>query len=304
MMIVLEGPDGAGKTTLARLLAEVGGLTYVHHGPPTGPPFNAYQAALHQENVVIDRLFHGELVYGPALRGASQLDDIQVQYLELEAQKAGAVVVWCVCDPKVLLRRRLAFYQKHDAWDLSGRYQHVMGFSQLPRVLYDSSSEEPEEVARSVLILASHYLTTRYRGVGNPNAEVALVGERLSGQLPPPGDAAWTNGSVFTHMRPFDRSRSGRYLMECLWRWPSYHPSRFYLTNAYKDHLEEDDGEELVAELARIPQTVALGEQAAERLREVGRDPVVVPHPQYWSRFHHHDRSGYAQRLQEAMKLA
>jgi len=301
VLIILEGPDGAGKTTLAKLLAELGALTYVHHGPPSGPPFNQYQAALHQKDVVIDRLFHGELVYGPALRGGSQLDDVQVQYLELEAEAAGALMVWCTCSPKELVRRRLPFYQKHDAWDLVERYATVTAASQLPRVVYDSGNQQPEEVVKDVIVLAAQRRVTHYRGVGSPNAPVALVGERLSGSLPSPGDVAWSNGSVFTRMRPFDRSRSGRYLMECLWRWNNYHPSRFYLTNAYKDHLEVDDGEELVAELSNISRVVALGEVAATRLREVGRDPVVIPHPQYWSRFHHHDRSGYTKLLVEAM---
>ena len=79
-VIILEGPDGGGKTTLATWLKREHGFSYVHAGPPTEPAdmLAEYGAqlwkALHgRKNVVFDRLHLGELVYGPVLRDCDGL---------------------------------------------------------------------------------------------------------------------------------------------------------------------------------------------------------------------------------------
>jgi guanylate kinase len=88
LLIVLEGPDGSGKTTLASRLVFDFDLNYHHEGPP---PTNAlselagshrdlwpmtvlehYQDLLRRvqlKRTVFDRFALGERVYGPILRG-------------------------------------------------------------------------------------------------------------------------------------------------------------------------------------------------------------------------------------------
>lgn len=71
MMIVLEGGDKTGKTTLAKALVKVYGLRYLHFGPPGPNAMKEYTEALQaiKQPTVCDRFFVGELVYGPMLRG-------------------------------------------------------------------------------------------------------------------------------------------------------------------------------------------------------------------------------------------
>lgn len=86
-VIILEGPDGAGKTTLARALHDrLPGSTILHFGPPVdGDEVREFQDNLrkiHLESihsvVIVDRLFYSAIVYGLSLRDLSQEDRVQM----------------------------------------------------------------------------------------------------------------------------------------------------------------------------------------------------------------------------------
>lgn len=68
--IVLEGPDGAGKTTLAALLAASHGLSIEKNGPEPGMGakelLSTYLAQL-QPDTVVDRCGLSEVIYAQAL---------------------------------------------------------------------------------------------------------------------------------------------------------------------------------------------------------------------------------------------
>lgn len=77
-IIVLEGPDGCGKTTLARHLVQRYGAFYIH-GRVHKDCWKYHTAAVslaakksRDQLVVIDRNWLSECVYGPAFRGNSQ----------------------------------------------------------------------------------------------------------------------------------------------------------------------------------------------------------------------------------------
>lgn len=63
MKIILEGADGTGKTTLAKLLANKYGLDICHCTQHDPCDYNFYRQTLRKENVVWDRHTLGELVY-------------------------------------------------------------------------------------------------------------------------------------------------------------------------------------------------------------------------------------------------
>jgi hypothetical protein len=104
--MVLEGADGAGKTTLAGKLRDVAGAAYVHmtwrmHRTPE--QFFNYQMACtrlalhlaHEQPVVLDRWWPSEEVYGPHFRQSVENPD-SWRLLDHVAQRYGFTYVFCI----------------------------------------------------------------------------------------------------------------------------------------------------------------------------------------------------------------
>ena len=63
MKIVLEGCDGVGKTSVAKILAMKYGCDIVHMTGDDPKDYNFYNQSLRKENVIYDRNVIGERVY-------------------------------------------------------------------------------------------------------------------------------------------------------------------------------------------------------------------------------------------------
>lgn len=97
---IIEGPDGAGKTTYSKVICEKFGLEYHHEGPPpTGVDiFRHYLRLLERpQPTCFDRLHLGELVYGPVLRGSSGVGFEQCRYLSSQALVTVCLPPMTVC---------------------------------------------------------------------------------------------------------------------------------------------------------------------------------------------------------------
>lgn len=98
-MIIIEGPDGAGKSTIAKILAGKHGLEIIHAG---GPPKDAedlrgrFATQFRGYGKVLDRAsFISEQVYGSVVRNGllveqSEIDDTARRFVE-----KGFFVVYC-----------------------------------------------------------------------------------------------------------------------------------------------------------------------------------------------------------------
>jgi len=102
-IFILEGPDGGGKTTLAKNLAKQG-FTYKHEGlPPSGVDLISHYLKILNDSVestedtVHDRLWLGERIYGPICRGIDRLgDEGQVLFNRIHSSKS---ILHAVCLP-------------------------------------------------------------------------------------------------------------------------------------------------------------------------------------------------------------
>lgn len=103
MIFVLDGPDGVGKTTLGKRLAERTGGKYLHLTYRWKDKINLYHdaairwAARQKETVIIDRWWPSEAVYAKAYRGGSTWP-LYGRMAERVAGKFGVLYIYCLPD--------------------------------------------------------------------------------------------------------------------------------------------------------------------------------------------------------------
>jgi hypothetical protein len=103
MIIVIEGVDRTGKTTLARDLAEMIDGTYMHWGAPEHANwYDEYLAPLEghdDDHLVIDRHYLGELIWPRILGRDAILSETQADFVAHHLVSLGAVGVLATRDP-------------------------------------------------------------------------------------------------------------------------------------------------------------------------------------------------------------
>lgn len=110
-IVVLEGPDFAGKSTLAARLQQLGDARIIRNGPPPEGDLAAHYAAQidaafrHHGMTVFDRLHVGELIYGPEFRGAARITDAEFDDLEARLHAAAAQRIHVDAADETLLNR-------------------------------------------------------------------------------------------------------------------------------------------------------------------------------------------------------
>lgn len=111
MIIIVEGPDGGGKSTLAQTISRQTGYTIEHRSKPQTEEEKALmmgeyvQLAKSGRNVILDRCWYSEMVYGKVMRDQSYIDYPQMYELERLLAKNGALIIYCT-GPKAALWKR------------------------------------------------------------------------------------------------------------------------------------------------------------------------------------------------------
>lgn len=104
MNIIVEGPDGAGKTYLANQLAAILNMEIRHFSAPQSDKeaknqFNMYRdVGLESDGIILDRAWYSDMVYGPIFRGEAIISSNLMR--ELERGYGNSVVIYCTGDPK------------------------------------------------------------------------------------------------------------------------------------------------------------------------------------------------------------
>lgn len=170
MILILEGPDGAGKTTLAETLRQrfqgSGMVHIVKHGPYTGVEpehlcriyFRAMSPALtFDDTVIMDRSWISEPIYGEVYRnGANRIDTPRKRMLERVALSRGAVVIHCQPDFETCAE---TFEKRPDEEYLDdvsqleqvyNEYEALPLITNLPTVHYDYTRDTVDELLHKV----------------------------------------------------------------------------------------------------------------------------------------------------------
>jgi hypothetical protein len=292
---IVEGPDGAGKSTLVAALAARTGACVFHHGPyrrVTEGLERLYAesvapAVLGHADVILDRSWLSEVPYGLAFRnGADRLGPAARRQLERLALRCAAVVVRCL---PPWGRVAASFAGRRAAEMLSGTEQlravydwyHGRFATALPTIDYDyvmMSIGGMIDVLRdewtrrdgSVVRVSTRPHPAAWRSAGNLDAPVALIGDAPGERTNRDGLLRWPSfgfGAGGNKSLALRLERAGVSERDLFW-------------------VDACDVTDDVAEHLRTKVAVALGGEARKRLCEMNVAPATdVPHPRDWGKF-------------------
>lgn len=315
MLIIVEGPDCARKSTLVERLSwelckpyhSRRYLDVKHSSAPTRHPLDEYELpllhymrelhpvtmrSLNERHIICDRWHLGEVVYPAVFGRPTQMTEAVRLHVELTLAARGAVLV--TIDSPVERLRECVAYRGDDVvtldqlQEIRERFIDAGARSLLPTIMLESSDVDDWYAVSSIVELASvqqtyasdrdGYLT--YAGPMWP--KLLLLGDvRATGSAPHDMRPAFM---------PYGAT-SGAYLLDTL--GDAVRRREVGVANA----CDVDDAEALWKSL-NGPRTITLGRNAQ---RAAPFADGHAPHPQYWRRFHHHDRDGYRRLLLEGM---
>lgn len=142
MLVVLEGCDGTGKTTLAKFLSKLLNADIIHCTAETPNDYDFFDgiiSAAMTRNIIADRFCYGQFVYQKEegwYITREELHRLEVRMLDAD----GKVIL--VTAPEELVMRRLAARGEVTLIpvpELLSRFEGLMAESILPVIRYDAN---------------------------------------------------------------------------------------------------------------------------------------------------------------------
>lgn len=291
MIIVLEGADGAGKSTLALQLAQLFNLEIHHEGPPPTDisPLDHYGGLIEVtrqlgRNVVFDRLALGECVYGPIYRNNDRLGPAGLRLVNRLLDSVAALRIMCL-PPYEVCRTNWAARAEVGKEMITKLETHRQVYHRFDELMdgyyhYDYTEDRAFERLESLVDAWKKHVAVSalpFGVIGSPGAKLLLVGAKGS------------NSSAHVDLPFWATIGSSRYLYECLDE-AGIGDNEVAFVNAYRHDKKPQP-------IPRLERVVALGQLASSALVKADISHVMVPHPQYWKRFYYSDRTGYAEKL-------
>jgi hypothetical protein len=335
-IIVLEGADSSGKTTLAGVLRERYGARYLHstvRGDIWPWHVGALRLALRHLRagrlVVLDRHWISELVYGSVFRGGPAYD-VGARCLDRVLRRYGALYVLCSPTDQEAQAARWAADREAGKLEHFDRVREVMA---LYADLREGNLARPGPTYLDQLIAYQDfahrddvivYDLDRHRTATFADRVVARSRELTGLSLPPYlSNVSGRIGVNHAGILFVGESISPTWPDALLPRWPWCDDDRRLSSATWLNRalhslaLPEDklaftnaldaggflESIEL-ASASPSAKVIALGTRASTRLRAVGRTPyAVLPHPQWHRRFRHGDGpEGYGELIREAIR--
>jgi hypothetical protein len=148
MIVLLEGCDGSGKTTLGRRIETEFNMPYMHVSSPKGDAdvfIHHYLPAMEAHENVIDRLHWSEDVYGAVNRGGSGLTAQEFGFIDGILHSKHTLVILCTPPLSAVLLNieKAPGFENHDtatATMIWHGFNDVIPRTRLPIAHYDYTS--------------------------------------------------------------------------------------------------------------------------------------------------------------------
>lgn len=293
MLVIIEGPDGAGKSSLALKLAEKIGddghsTAISHQGPPTLHALDEYLRSVtfyrpgQDVHVIYDRFHWGELVYPYVRNRPTTLDEPAEWLIESYLRRLGAVVVRCSAYTdtyKRVYEDRGESDQLAELAEVEKYFDNAEKYTRLPVLRYNWESTgnsslhsiiQTAQAAEKIATQFNPFVT--YSGPARP--ELLLLGDVRHKYVKT--HPRYESDPAFVPMP----ATSGHFLLK------HFVPHSQFVNVGLANACDVDDVRELLNVL-QPRYVVTLGSNAHRKLRELGRPHGAVPHPQYIRRFWH-----------------
>jgi energy-coupling factor transporter ATP-binding protein EcfA2 len=319
-VIILEGPDGSGKTTLAKLLAHQTGGRYVHEGPPPvdGCVLQYYADKLLRylradRPVILDRFYLGEHVYGPVSRDKDRLGKRGVRMMRRITEAYQVMEVTCLPPWETVLKAEATnndfLKSKQKLWEVFKRYEglltvgnpEVYDYTQKPEAgkLSDAPYWHDSMCIPEITYKKPRSLYLPFGAIGSRHAKLLLVGERSNTSLDLPF-VSLTQSSAY-----LDAALQAANLPEADLAFVNAYDPAILRDRPRGNHPRTKLLQLTISRMCHPPFIVALGKEASTAIKQSGL-PVhaELPHPSSHKRFNYKDRDKYGVMLHDAYVTA
>jgi len=307
-MIILEGPNATGKSTLASLLCRDLNLKYykvkITKETASKLDFKWYVEETQKlsQNYLVDRWHLGQVVYPQLYKdGRVPLTIGQQHLLERILMVKGTLLIRCSASRKFMKHVYDTRGEKDLSFSESARecklFDYAYNRSILPKLIYSPEFTDQQldhfrvQVVRKIQHDKNKWSEIyRFKGTGNINHPVMLVGDCFN-----------KNESLKNYAFSSIKGCS-EFLHKTL--SITKNPSVFYITNAHKTLYTAIDIQLLFQELDLFqPRSIiALGQIASELLKKAKIQHKTVPHPQFVKRFKHNKIKQYAKLIDKSSR--
>jgi thymidylate kinase len=302
-MIIIEGPDGAGKSTFINYIRKELGRTVIK---PYYPKENQLSYYLHSgplyNDYFLERYYLSEVVYPRFKQNREPMEDWKQFLIEASLYQYAPVIIYLRPSRETIIENIITrgddYVSTDDVDRMLYEYDAAIERSFLPSIRYDFKVDDPEKIVLQALELrAENYELTEYfhqfMSAGNCMKEegIMFIGDDPSNRSV--GDG---------YIRAFiSHKASPAFFHEVLWKAGVYQKEMPYFTNWGKGfELESEKKEALGKEMERLNprKIICLGKEVYEKV-QIGE---WIEHPSFVRRFCSKDHNYYINKIKNIVQ--